>query len=82
MADTFDFSMALTVIRGGGVVTRVSWAGPGVTLGMVAPPADSGIMPFFAVRSQAGQIMPWTPSQQEMFADDWYQVEMEGVGHD
>lgn len=78
---TFDFSTALTVIRGGGVVTRAAWVGSGLTLGLMAPPAESGMMPFVAVRSQTGQIMPWTPSHQEMFAEDWYRVEMEGVGH-
>lgn len=74
-----DFSSALTLIRQGGVVTRPGWGG--LTLGVMAPPAESGIMPFLAVRSTSGQLMAWSPSQQEMFTDDWCVVEQEGVGH-
>lgn len=69
-----DFAAALTLIRRGGVVARASWSGSGLTLGIMTPPAESGIMPFVAVRSAAGKLMAWQPSQQEMFADDWYEV--------
>lgn len=67
----FDFSHALTVIRGGGVVARKQWDGTGLTLGVLALPADSGIVPFLAVRAANGQLMAWTPNQQELFATDW-----------
>lgn len=78
----FDFSYALTLIRAGGVVTRKMWEGTGLTLGVMAPPADSGLTPFLAVRATNGQLMPWTPNHQELFATDWIEVGGSGVaGH-
>ena len=75
-----DFSAALTVVRGGGTITRPCW--PGFSVGVVAFPEKTGIMPFFAIRSPEGKIMSWVPSQKEMFADDWVEVEGGGVaGH-
>jgi hypothetical protein len=79
---TFDFSVALSKIRSGRLVMRAAWAGSGLTLGVVAPPdGESNVMPFVAVRSPEGMLMPWQPSQQEMFAGDWIEVAQEGVGH-
>lgn len=77
----FDFSEALTIARSGGVVAREMWAGTGLTLGVIGPPADSGLTPFLAVRAENGQLMPWTPNQQELFAKDWIRVPSAGVGH-
>lgn len=76
-----DFPEALSIILTGGVVTREVWRGSGLTLGVMAPPAESGIMPFLAVRSMDGKIIAWTPGQQELFANDWTQIQPEGVGH-
>lgn len=78
---TFDFSQALLIIRGGGVVVRKMWAGTGLTLGVMAPPAESGMTPFLALRAENGQMMPWTPSQQELFATDWMQTSIGEAGH-
>ncbi len=74
-----DFSDALRLIRSGGVVTRSTWSR--LTLGVMAPPAESSIMPFLAVRAPDGKLVAWTPGQQELFAEDWVRVEQEGVGH-
>jgi Protein of unknown function (DUF2829) len=77
-----DFSAALMLIRRGGIAARASWSGSGLALGIMAPPAESNIMPFVAVRSSDGRLMAWQPSQQEMFADDWYEVSSgEVAGH-
>lgn len=73
-----DFSSALTLVRQGRVVTRPGWGS--LTLGLVAPPAESGLTPFLAVRSNAGQMMPWQPSQQEMLSDDWEEIDL-SAGH-
>lgn len=78
----FDFSRALTIARSGGVVARAAWEGSGITLGVIAPPADSGLTPFLAVRAANGQLMPWSPNQQELFASDWFEMPSQGVaGH-
>lgn len=75
-----DFSDALRLIRSGGIVTRPQWGG--LTLGVMAPPAESGITPFLAVRATNGSIMPWSPNHQELLTTDWVQVSgEETVGH-
>ena len=77
-----DFADAFRIMRSGGVVTRQSLLETGLTAGIMAPPADSGIMPFFAVRTSDGRVMPWTPQNMELFAEDWIVVQGEGVaGH-
>lgn len=75
-----DFSDALRLIRGGGVVSRQGWRGTGLTLGLMALPKDQGIMPFLAVRAGDGTLMAWAPGNQELLAEDWVQVEGT-VGH-
>lgn len=76
-----DFPNALSIVLSGGVVTRQSWSGSGLTLGVMAPPSESGIMPFLAIRASDGKIVAWAPGQQELFAKDWVQVQGESVGH-
>lgn len=78
---SMDFPNALSIILGGGIVTRHSWNGSGLTLGVMAPPAESGIMPFLAVRTTDSKMVAWVPGQQELFAKDWVQVQGESVGH-
>ncbi len=76
-----DFSDALRLVKGGGVVARQVWLSHGMTLGVMAPPAESNIMPFLAIRAPEGKLIAWTPGNQELFSDDWVQVQEEGVGH-
>jgi len=77
-----DFADAFRIMRAGGVVTRQSLLETGLTAGVVAPPKDSGLMPFFAAKSRDGMVVPWTPTHAELFAEDWVSVEGEGVaGH-
>ena len=77
-----DFGKALHIIRSGGVVTREAWNGTGLVLGVMAPPAEQGIMPFLAVRAADGSVMAWAPGNQELFAEDWTPVQAEGpIGH-
>jgi hypothetical protein len=81
VAEHFDFSRALTIMRGGGVVARVAWNGTGLTIGALSSPPGNNLTPFIALRSPEGQFTPWAPSHAEMLSDDWYQVETQGVGH-
>ena len=76
-----DFADAFRIMRSGGVVTRQCLTETGLTCGVMAPPKDSGLMPFFAVRSHDGMVIPWQPSHQELFAEDWIAVEGEVAGH-
>lgn len=75
-----NFPSALTIVLSGGVVSRSTWSGSGFTIGVLAPPADSKIMPFLAIMETGGNMMAWVPNQQEMFATDWVRVE-EVSGH-
>ena len=78
--DLFDFSAALTIVKNGGVVARAGWNG-GLTMGVMAPPQNSGLMPFLALRQSDGMVMAWSPGQADMFCVDWCQAHIEKVGH-
>lgn len=82
---SFDFSRALAIIKGGGVVSRLCWQGTGLTIGVVIPEPinekPNQMTPFLAVRAGNGQLMPWQPSSQEMLSSDWVEVEQGLVGH-
>lgn len=75
-----DFPEALRVVLNGGLVARQIWEG--ISMGVMVPPGELGILPFLALRSDNGPLMAWAPSNQEMFANDWVKVTIdEVVGH-
>ena len=83
--NTFDFSRALAIIKGGGVVTRLCWRDTGMTVGVVVPqPVDEKpnlMTPFLALHAPNGLMMAWVPNSHEMFASDWLEVAQEVSGH-
>lgn len=66
-----DFGYALTIIRGGGRMTRAEWNnGHSVSLWM--PHANSfATQPYLYIETVAGDRIPWTPSQTDVLAYDW-----------
>lgn len=84
--NTFGFAQALDIVRGGGIVTRQCWKGTGLSVGVVVPEPFGGkanpMSPFLALRAPNGQLAAWAPSNQELFATDWYELSQMGVvGH-
>lgn len=85
--DTFDFGMALDVLKDGGRVARKGWNGKNQYVRMVDPyndPAfqiiensniDGTLMPFFALKNAQNGFIPWVPSIGDLLADDWHELE-------
>lgn len=72
----FDFSAALCALKRGRKVSRDGWNGKGQYIEMQKPDINSKMTkPYLYIKTVDGSLVPWTPSQVDMFADDWYEVE-------
>jgi hypothetical protein len=72
MEDQMIFELALSVVKQGGKVYRAGWNGKGMWIEMQRP--EHGIkttLPFLIIRTAAGEFVPWTASQEDLFANDW-----------
>ena len=81
-----DFGDALHAIKDGKKVARKGWNGRGMFIyyvppGNYAPCTDiarsltkNGLVPYgdyIAIKTAQGNVVPWTPSQTDVLADDW-----------
>lgn len=65
-----DFSEALKEIKDGEQVTREGWNGKGMWIA-VEFDSDTMTVPYIYIRNVRGDLIPWQPSQEDMFACDW-----------
>lgn len=74
MENLLDFSGALTASKDGFFITRQGWNGKG-QFAFLKKPLDTDIgaptVPHFLLKNAQGDIVPWTPSQGDLFAEDW-----------
>ena len=91
MDTQLDFSAALSLIKGGGKLTRKGWNGKGMYVFMVAGsqfvvnrkplvdmfPEGTEITyrPHIDLKAVDGTIGVWTPSTSDILADDWEVVD-------
>jgi hypothetical protein len=78
MMITFDFSAALVALKTGGKVSRAGWNGKGMFLELVKTSGvvgDRKLLPFIEMTTAQGDLVPWTASQTDLLAEDWYLVE-------
>lgn len=78
-APGFDFSSALLVLKMGQRVERAGWNGKGMWLVLVNAwqPVDlvmGEAVPFIAMKTADGKLVPWSPSQTDVLANDWRAV--------
>ena len=78
----FNFSDALTALKGGCRVARSGWNGKGLWLEMQRPDAVSKMtLPYIYInypedaKTTPGARVPWFASQTDMLADDWMLVD-------
>lgn len=65
-----DFSQALNELKRGHACARAGWNGPGQWVNLRGP--QGGVTePFLALKNAQGGIVPWLPSQGDLFAKDW-----------
>lgn len=67
-----SFSTALLRCKQGVRITRAGWNGAGQFV-FVSHPSKVGDItsPFLALKNTRGEIVPWAPSQGDLFANDW-----------
>lgn len=84
--DTFDFGSALEVLKDGGKVARKGWNADNQYItyfdvydeGYVEPKNAEGTWyPFLVIKTNYNGLVPWHPSQTDVLAEDWYELERE-----
>lgn len=66
------FGWALKQLDHGLSVYRRGWNGPGQTLTLQVPDANSKMtLPYIYIRTVQGDLVPWLASQTDMLATDW-----------
>lgn len=68
-----NFSAALAILKAGSRVYRKGWNGKGMFVYLVVPDKAGSEMtlPFIAMRTADGSLVPWLASQTDLLADDW-----------
>lgn len=69
-----DFSDAWRAIMNGERMTRSGWNGKDQWVMVVEPSGGQITRPFAALRPAMGELVPWVPSQGDLFATDWEPV--------
>lgn len=85
MLKQFSFGVALEQLKKGKRVTRPGWNGKGMWLILVEPEEwyveaykyfnAEKLLPFIAMRTADGGLVPWLASQTDILAEDWESVE-------
>lgn len=64
---------AIKQMRNGSKVSRTGWNGPGQSLELQVPDANSKItLPYIFINTVQGGRVPWLASQTDLLATDWY----------
>ncbi len=71
-----NFESALAALKAGKAVTREGWNGKGLFVTMQVPDENSKMRrPYLFMTPTDGNLVPWIPSQTDIFGDDWSVVE-------
>lgn len=77
-----SFSEALLFLKAGALVARQGWNGKGMWLDLQRPDEHSKMtLPYVFLNYPAGDVyptgarVPWAPSQTDLLADDWEEVQ-------
>ncbi len=68
------FGAALETCRDGAHVARRGWNGKGMYLDY-RPSALGGCLAYIEMTLSSGEVIPWTASQADLLASDWYIVQ-------
>lgn len=68
----YGFDAALRNLKQGQRITRAGWNGRGQHVEMQMPDKHSRMTaPYAVLRNNNGDLVPWVPSQGDLFANDW-----------
>jgi hypothetical protein len=81
---SFNFSIALGALKRGKQVARVGWNGKGMYLFLIGVEGSNDywtytnekndnylLEPFIAIKTAGNSVVPWTPGQTDLLANDW-----------
>lgn len=72
---TFDFSVALNLLKDNKKVARKGWNGVGMHIELQTPTETSKMKrPYVFMSPVDGQLVPWVASQTDLLANDWLEV--------
>lgn len=67
-----NFPNALTAVMSGQRISRLGWNGAGQWVQAQIPDAHSKMsLPYLYLKNAQNQLVPWVPSQGDLFATDW-----------
>jgi len=68
-----DFSVALTMLKGGHKLSRIGWNGKNLNVRChLIPPANYTVTsPFFTITKDEVFFDMWVPSVKDIMANDW-----------
>lgn len=80
MGEGLEYHDALVDVRSGKKMQRSEWNGKGMYIFLISnwdaiPPLDKPTLPFIAMKTADGSVVPWLCSQTDALADDWQEVE-------
>lgn len=61
---------AVEHLKTGGTATRLTWLGDFLVL-RPGDVEDTHTLPYIVITSAAGDRQPWTPTHEDLLADDW-----------
>lgn len=68
----YGFDAALRNLKQGQRITRAGWNGRGQHIELQVPDKHSRMtQPYAVLRNSSGDLVPWVPSQGDLFANDW-----------
>lgn len=68
----YPFSHALDALKAGCKITRAGWNGRGQHIEMQRPDKLSRMTaPYAVLKNSNNDLVPWVPSQGDLFANDW-----------
>jgi hypothetical protein len=66
------FGEAIEALKGGERVARSGWNGKGMWLELHPPDGSTRMtLPFIAMSTVTGDLVPWLASQTDMLSEDW-----------
>lgn len=71
-----NFGQALELLKEGARVTRDGWNGKGMFLHLESSSHEgsSAWEPFIVLHTAQSTLVPWTPSQTDVLAEDWWRA--------
>lgn len=83
-----DFSEALRLVKHGNYLQREGWNGKGMYIFLIGSKMSEGngwtftngkndncgLLPFIAMKTVTGEVVPWLASQTDILAEDWMTV--------